>query len=769
MKEKVTIIGAGVGGLSAAHELVKRGFKVTVYDRRMVVGGKALSGRTKSGRVALPTEHGFRFFPGWYRHLLATMAEIPIASRAAFFPEVNVASNLVRTETSRMLWSDRPPIPVPMHLPRTFTQAKSFADFVLGMSGLGLANGEIAFFLSRIAAFLAMPEDVRLVELQKITWWEFVGAETKSQAYQDLISATTRTLIAANAKEASAYTLGRLAVRTLSDALGGIDHVLNGPTSEAWLESWRAHLQNEGVEFKFGLELDAIIFGNGERRIKKIELSSVAAGMVRKLRRLLPTILHEGRVIQDAQQKSRPPEGSVQWSTQERLLARSRQRIVEHSEVARALIAEIRTITGNPTLLDALKDVAEHLDEVASRAGLNNGSANATEPPPNPGTAPEQASVQQSPGSSGPSGYVPLPVTLGPEYSKLCEPLWNFEEAEANVESDDDYFIFALPVEQMAYYVQRSNALTTLDPKLAGIVQLANHTDWMAGIQFYLEEKVSLGKGHFILMDSPWALTAIEQRQFWTPGADLSSEIQGILSVDIANWSLPGRFTRKKARDCTDDEIAHEVWAELKAAHNRPGQKDVLTDALLRGNKQALDAKTNFFLDRSVVDLFDRKKQAAFEKTRSVQFSTLDRNDPRASSTPFISGPRLRFNTEPLLINRVGTWALRPTAKTGIVNMFLAADYIRTETDLACMEGANEAARRAVNALLDVTGSTEARCEIWPFSVPQNLAAQLLRLAQLDENPTLTAGTAAVARMADSAADLASRAGDALRSFLKKG
>ena len=33
--------------------------------------------------------------------------------------------------------------------------------------------------------------------------------------------------------------------------------------------------------------------------------------------------------------------------------------------------------------------------------------------------------------------------------------------------------------------------------------------------------------------------------------------------------------------------------------------------------------------------------------------------------------------------------------------MFLAADYVRTNTDLTTMEGANEAARRAVNCIID--------------------------------------------------------------------
>ena len=66
----VAIIGGGVGGLSAAHELGARGFRVTVYEKRATLGGKARSipvaGSGVGGRKDLPGEHGFRFFTGFY-------------------------------------------------------------------------------------------------------------------------------------------------------------------------------------------------------------------------------------------------------------------------------------------------------------------------------------------------------------------------------------------------------------------------------------------------------------------------------------------------------------------------------------------------------------------------------------------------------------------------------------------------------------------------------------------------------------------------------
>jgi uncharacterized protein with NAD-binding domain and iron-sulfur cluster len=51
----------------------------------------------------------------------------------------------------------------------------------------------------------------------------------------------------------------------------------------------------------------------------------------------------------------------------------------------------------------------------------------------------------------------------------------------------------------------------------------------------------------------------------------------------------------------------------------------------------------------------------------------------------------------------------RPTAATSIANLFLAADYVRCDINLATMEGANEAGRHAANAILDRSGSRASK------------------------------------------------------------
>src|SRR6185369_15171683 len=205
-----------------------------------------------------------------------------------------------------------------------------------------------------------------------------------------------------------------------------------------------------------------------------------------------------------------------------------------------------------------------------------------------------------------------------------------------------DYFVFALPVEQMAYYVSRSETLRQLDPSLRKILLLSEHVDWMAGVQFYLTDVVNVTRGHIDLLDSEWALTAISQVQFWKDidlknrgQGDQKGQVKSILSVDVSAWDRKGRLLRKEAFNCTRGEIAAEVWHQLKQSLNRPGKAPLLKDEMLLGwaHSAASSAtapatrtlpRESYFLDDSIVDILDRKKQATYGKFLTVRFSAAE-------------------------------------------------------------------------------------------------------------------------------------------------
>ena len=500
---RVAVVGGGVGGLSAAHELATRGVDVTVFEARERFGGKARSFPGPSDGTALPAEHGFRFFPGFYRHLTATMEAIPDGNGRS------VADHLVALPEMRqaLVGGGRT---VPTSAPTTLAGWRDRVADLFG--GQDVPADETAFFTGRLLQLLTSSED-RWEGYDDVPWWSFVRADEMSDAYRThLAYGITQTLVAMRPERASTRTIGRIYLQLLQDMFApdrDADRILDGPTSDVWVDPWVEYLASEGVTF--------------------------------------------------------------------------------HAETpVRAVESDGQRVTG--LLVDGT-DGAE--------------------------------SVQF------------------------------------------DQYVLAIPLGVVREL--RTDALDAAAPSLRGVDEL--DTAWMNGVQYYLSRDYSPAEGHLALLDSPWALTAISQREFWREyDFDAHPEVEGVLSVAISNFDDPGPDGRS-AREHGRDELARVVW-EMVRDH-----VPELSDS----------------------DLVDRQVDPAL------------RFDDDASE--------LR-NSDPLLINTVGSRRHRPDAETACPNLSLAADFVRTHTDLASMESANEAGRRAANVVLDRLGVRAARAGVWSFDWP---------------------------------------------------
>jgi len=534
MSKKIVILGGGVAGLSAAHELIERGFEVFVYELKNIPGGKARSinvpDTASDGRRSLPGEHGFRFFPRFYKHVTNTMSRIPFGNNGH-----NVFDNLTEAKRAEMALYGKHPIKMLTRFPRDISDIETLLNETYD-NDTGLNKDDIKFFSERLWKIMTSCYERRLAEYEKISWWDFIEAENRSEAYQNMLAiGLTRTLVAAKAKEASARTGGDILLQLIFDMITpgtSSDRLLNGPTNDVWIDPWLAFLKEKGVHYTENAKT-TLIKCDGEK------------------------------------------------------------------------------ITGATVII-------------------------------------------------------------------------NNEE----IQVDGDYYIASLPVEVFSKLITED--ILKADPSLSSIIQLAPSVAWMNGIQFYLKEDVQIVPGHTIYVNSEWALTSVSQAQFW-PNFHLSEygdgTVKGILSVDISDWYSPGELfyneaekRNKYASECTREEVEQEVWHQLKKSLNVNGQT-VLND----------DNLHSWFLDPDIVDEHQDR-------------------------------PHKSINLEPLLVNKKDTWKLRPEAVTSIPNLMLASDYIRTYTDLATMEGANEAARRAVNGILDREGSNDARCKIWSLHEPDMLA-----------------------------------------------
>lgn len=524
----VAVLGGGMAGLTAAHELIERGFSVTVYEPAFW-GGKARSlgvpGTGTDGRADLPGEHGFRFFPGFYHHVPDSMRRIP-------FEGGTVGDNLVAAHNGKFLrdgdHADTFIFGVGVDPVQVITVDGMRRYLMDNLNGDAVPPHELAYFVERLMVFLTSSDARRFGEWEKVSWWDFVGAESRSEPYQKILAAgLTRTLVAAKETMASTRTIGNMGEAFIYNAMGRgndgeLDRILDLPTNEAWIDPWLAHLQTLGVRFVHGL------------RLLRYEVSG-------------------GRI-------------SAAW----------------------------------------LGD---------SRGGRRRIEA--------------------------------------------------------------DWFVSAMPVERARETITAD--VLALEPSLEGLHHL--HTDWMVGIQFYLREQVDIVRGHITFIDSPWALTALTQGQFWEDRVIREDygdgEVVDILSVDISNWDAPGILYGKTAKQCTAEEVAAEVLAQIRA-HHTAGDK--LPEGIIH----------SWYLDEA------------------VQW------DPARNSN---------VNQTPLLVNTIDSWKLRPTPRTAIPNLIMTGDFVQTDVDLATMEGANESARHGVNAILEESRSKAAPTATYTLYDPPEFAA----------------------------------------------
>ncbi|GAA4101116.1 FAD-dependent oxidoreductase [Nonomuraea soli] len=280
----VAIFGAGMGGLSAAHELAERGFQVTVYERK-TLGGKSRSipvpGTGAGGRQDLPGEHGFRFFPGFYQNLPDTMSRIPFGSGT-------VRDNLVAATLEVIAYKGKElRVPIPGDVGGVLTP-EAIRDYLrTALTALTTVPIlQIDFFLSKLITFVTSGPRRRLGQWENMAFSDFIKADIMSQEYRDLlVHMFTASLVAAQPDKANTRTMGLMFEALIFSGLGlgpygPPDQVLNGPSSDVWITPWINHLTSMGVQFKVGWTATGLDYSGGRITGVRVTDPSGAAGTV---------------------------------------------------------------------------------------------------------------------------------------------------------------------------------------------------------------------------------------------------------------------------------------------------------------------------------------------------------------------------------------------------------------------------------------------------------------------------------------------------------
>ena len=581
----VAIFGGGVAGLTAAHELARRGFRVSVYDAAKHFGGMAASQyrmppaaqtgpagpEVPSGTPgALAGEHGFRFFPSFYRHLNDTMGRIPLfvkddPDQGEIRRRGTVRDRLKPTNTQGVGLDDGRDLFSYRRGDVDRTLESVLDELATTMDYLGATDQDIFRLLFKLVQYMSS-SDLRRRALEDVSWWTFVDGESFSPRMRRYIDTVPRALVAMSAKKADARTQGNVLLQLSLDQLGDpdeVDRTLDGPTSERWIKPWVVFLKSLGVQF--------------------------------------------------------------------------------HTEVAFQGFKPNIFNYGSMTAVTSTGDVTAH------------------------------AYVLAIPYDGLQTLFQSAPISLA-----------DLHAMDASTPVVDDS-------------LARLDAFPSGDDP-AGPLAL------MSGIQYFLQADVKFVPGHVYYPDSPWGLSSISQAQFWGEGfPEVFDGFGGVLSVDIGEFDVPGRGGLT-VRQCTADQIAREVWLQLRVATR--GNQFLRVGGGHTRWPGALPAKAPVYL-----------------LDRYLEFSTL--------TTP----ATFSDSTVKMLINRPGEYALRPghpdLYRLHLDQIVMAGPWMQTWTRLTTMEAANESARHAVNALLTRIGYPGQFCSIW--NPEDHEPVKFDRLKSLDE------------------------------------
>lgn len=643
-RRTVAILGAGIAGLTAAHELAERGFEVTVYepheDERaglgdepaqcfppVKLGGLAASqystvgsrdgseaelrpfpGRRGSPRPpgrAVAGEHGFRFFPAYYLHIWDLFQRTPVYERVElpdggmrWMPTSRtVMDNVRRVITQGMTVEGKPSLVFPREAPRSPAELLSI---VKQLGDVGVTAADVAMFVNRLLRYLVTSPPRRAKELQQMSAYDFfVGRDsataparfTYSPAFDRYLREMPRVLAAFDPQWGDARTNLTTYLQlqlTMDRRDNKADGVLNGPTTESWLDHWYRHLVALGVRF---------VRGSAER-------------------------LEPGPVAPATPPHRRPR--------------------------VQVTFADGTRIAPDYTVVAVDAPAAEQVTTALRAAGTG-------------GTV------------AGLDGFT---TSVPPEAGPL-QPAATRGGARRN-----------------PYLMEQMGRVPW------------DRFQTLAGIQYFFDTEFQLLRGHMYYSGSEWALSSINQHVMWERRPNLGRDGHvSVLSVDIGDFNSPSTVLRdqygegKAARDCTPDEIAAEVWRQIVVA---------LTRGADRPPETLLPWPAWYALDRGLVMAGDGQGTGCPVFNRTPYLVPIIGDWPnRPGGDPWNPHGSSWFSTPPAEVwlddlERRHVWqAGHGGYQVHHNSVVFAGTWTKTFTRMTSMEAACESGRHAVNAILD--------------------------------------------------------------------
>ena len=232
----IIIFGGGLSGLTLAHELIKKKFKILIIEKDNDLGGMA---RSETNKNLFPSEHSWRGYAPFYKNTFQLMKEIP-------YYDTNVFNNLS--------------IPIEFYL--LYDKEYNYKTL------LSIKDIIIIYYI----AINYLLSDIRREYYYSYNIEPFLKKYLTKDGYNYVINFIGGPGYGMNKNELSMGHLFHFPVisqinkekHTHRHSSDGHEyehhydenwHVMNGPTSDVWIEPWVKYLKEKGVDIWTNTEL----------------------------------------------------------------------------------------------------------------------------------------------------------------------------------------------------------------------------------------------------------------------------------------------------------------------------------------------------------------------------------------------------------------------------------------------------------------------------------------------------------------------------------